>query len=321
MELIIEEISRGHKLLGRHKFIQNSVGIGRGYQNDVILDDPHVCPEHMSIDFDGENWVINAENSVNGSFIGNGKSPAHQHIIQSGDVISFGKSQIRVLFPNHPVASSVAFSPFESVINLTRNPLMLIASIAFFGCISAYYIYLDKVIEATFTQLLVPAIGMTLLFTLWPLLVAIISHITKHDARVVSQVGICFLFFNLMWLSDITEKIISFNLSSNWPLTALVMVLPIFLSFGLFWFNCSIGFHMSEKRKLVMASGLSILLFGSIFVISLSTKPEFNPLPNYNATIMTPTYLVSSGSSVDKFINDSQALFEQVKEDAQAETD
>lgn len=317
MELIIEEISRGHKLLGRHKFIKNTIAIGRGYQNDIILDDPHICADHLSIEFDGEHWVINDTDSVNGSFVDNGKKPAHQHVIKSGDIISVGKSQIRVLFPDHPVKPSVAFNPFENLINFARKPLVLVASILLLAAVSGYLVYLDKPTEITFTQLLAPTIGMTLLFTLWPLLVTIISHLTKHDARIISQIGICFLFFNLMWFSDIIEGVISFNLSSNWPLMAFSLVLPVALSFGLFWFNCAIGFHMSERRKLVVASGLTLLLFGGVFVINLSNKPEFSALPTYNSALMPPSFLLTSGSDVETFINDSQALFEKTREKAQ----
>ncbi|MEW6983524.1 FHA domain-containing protein [Colwelliaceae bacterium 6471] len=309
MEIIIEEISRGHKLIGRHKFLQQTINIGRGYNNDVIMTDPHICPKHLSIHFDGENWIINDLESINGSFLEKNKQPADQHIIRSGDVVSIGKSQIRFLLPEHPVAESITFSPFESLIDFARNPVSLMFSIGLFAFVAGYIFYLNKPLEVNFTQLLVPAIGMTLLFALWPCTIAFISHLSKSDARVMSQVGISFAFFNLMWISDVIEKIVDFNLSGNWPFAWLITLLPIGLAFCLFWLNFYIGFHMSQQRRLTVAASLTALLFGGSFLIQLSTQPEFSSRPNYNATLMTPAFSFAKSANVDEFIDDTERLF------------
>jgi hypothetical protein len=310
MEIIIEEISRTHKLIGRHKFLKQTVNIGRGYQNDIIVSDPHVCADHLHLNFDGENWIITDQNSVNGSFLDESKLNADQHVVKSGDIITLGKSQVRIVFPDHPVEKSVSFSPFESLVNFARNPLVLATSIALFAAITAWIFYLNNPLKVTFTQLLVPAISMTLLFAVWPGAIAIISLLTKHDTRVLSQLGVCFAFFNLMWVSDIIERFINFNTSSDFPLIWLLTVIPIGLAFCLFWFNCSIGFHMSERRRVVIASCLTVLLFGGSFLIQLSKKPEFNPRPQYDATLMTPAFMITSGSSIGEFVEDSSKLFE-----------
>jgi len=317
MELIIEEVSRGHKLLGRHKFSQQSVSIGRGYNNDIILDDPHICPDHLSIDFDGNNWVVTDENSINGSYLGDGKKSADQHVINSGDVISFGKSQIRVLFPNHPVAESVKFSPFESFVDIARKPASLISNVILFSIIAGFVFYLNKPIEITFGQLLAPIIQMVLLFSLWPCLVALISHLTKHEARVMSQLGISFIFFNLMWSYDLVENIVRFNLSSNWPTGLLTMIIPILLAFSMFWLNCYIGFHMSKRRKIIVASALTLLLFGGSMLVKLSSKPEFDPRPHYDATIMSPSFVLRKGVSPEQFIEDSAHLYKKTQKQSE----
>jgi len=316
MEIIIEEISRNHKLLGRHKYVKQSISIGRGYQNDIIVSDPHVCAEHLQLEFDGEHWIVSDQDSINGSYLDDSKINAHQHIINSGDIITLGKSQIRVVFPNHPVEESVSFSPFESLINIARNPLIMSASIILFAIITGWLFYLNSPLKVTFTQLLVPAISMTLLFAVWPGAIAVISHLTKHDSRVMSQIGICFVFFNLMWVSDVIERFVHFNTSASFLLIWLLALIPIALAFCLFWFNCSIGFHMSERRRIIVASCLTLLLFGGSFLIQLSKKPEFNPRPKYDATLMTPAFMIISGSSIDEFIEDSSKLFEKANKEA-----
>lgn len=318
-ELVIEEINRNHKLLHRHKFDKASINIGRDYHNDIIIADPHICPSHISIDFINEQWKITDNQSVNGTFVENPKEKkreANQHIVRDGDVITLGKSQLRLLFSDHAVEPTVAFSPFESFINFLRNPIALFISIACFTLVAGSIIYFNKPIEVNFSQLLVPAIGMALGFSLWPAGVALISHLTKHDARLMAQLGVSFALFNLMWFSDILKTIVTFNSSSNNILPIFVTLTSIILAFSLFWLNSYIGFHMSSKRRLVVSASLTVLLFGGSYLIQYSKKPEFDPRPHYNASIMMPSFLLTKSSKVDEFIKDSSKLFDKTKKEA-----
>ena len=310
MEIIIEEISRGQKLIGRHKFQKESVNIGRGYHSDIILSDPHVCAEHVSIDYDGENWRITDLDSINGCFLGEGKKPANGHIVHSGDVITIGQSRIRIVFPYHPVAESITFSPFENLINLTRQPSMLMINILIFTLLTGWMFFLNNPKEVNFTQLFVPSIGITLMFAIWPAAVALVSHLTKHEARVFSQIGICFVFYNLTWVTDFIAAFVNFNSSSQSSLTGLMVLLPIAISFCVFWLNCYIGFHMEKMKRIVVAVSLTTLLFGGTFLIQLSKKPDFSARPQFNSTLLTPNFMFAKSSSVDEFIEDTNALFQ-----------
>lgn len=318
MEIIIEEISHGHKLLSRNKFNQDTICIGRGYHNDIIVTDPHVCANHICIKYEDENWVVHNENSINGSYLESSNESADLHIIESGDIIKFGKSRIRILFPDHPIAESSAFSPFEGLIEWTRRPLVMAGNIFLFAFIAGCVTYLEKSVEVNFTQVLVPAVTMTLIFACWPSFFAIMSHLTRHDARVMNQFGISFAFFNLVWLCYAIEKMVAFNFSSHWPMASLITLLSVGVIFLLFWLNCYIGFHMKQRQRLIVTTGLTILLFGGTFLVELSRKPDFSARPEYNATIMTPDFMLAPSTTIKDFVSKSERLFtlaqEQVKE-------
>ena len=181
------------------------------------------------------------------------------------------------------------------------------------------FLIAPSILSADFTQLLVPAVGLTLMFTIWPALVALVSHLTKHDARVFTQIGLCFVFYNLSWLTDLIENIVKFNTSSHFPLTALLTLLPIGLAFCLFWVNCYVGFHMSKRRRLVAAASLTALLFGGSFLVQLSKKPDFSVKPQFNSTLMTPNFMFATSNTVDKFVADSSELFKKAQKEANKE--
>ncbi len=317
--IIIEEISRNYKLLHRHKLSQQQIHIGRDYHNDIILADPHICPSHLSIEQVNGQWKITDNQTINGSFIENIKEKKHSandHIIRDGDVITLGKSQLRILFTSHPVEPTVAFSPFESFINLMRHPLALLLSVALFSLIAGNVFYLNTATEVDFRQFLAPTIGMTLGFALWPAGVALVSHLSKQDARIMAQLGVSFVFFNFMWFSDLLESIASFNSASGSIIPIFVIIISIGLAFSLFWLNSYIGFHMTARRRIVAAASITLLLFGGSYLVQYSNKPEFNPRPQYNSTIMTPSFLLAPSGSADEFIEESSKLFDKTKKAA-----
>lgn len=76
---------------------------------------------------------------------------------------------------------------------------------------------------------------------------------------------------------------------------------------------------MSSKKRIVVSIGLSVLVLGGSYLVQYSKQPEFDPRPNYNATIMMPSFLLATSSSVDEFIEDSSKLFVKTTKKAQEE--
>lgn len=285
-ELIIEEITRNHKLLHRHKLTQDNISIGRGYQNDIILADPHVCPEHLSLTYTDSTWHIDDKNSINGTVLEKSQGKKHQadqQIIHDGDVLILGKSQLRLLFRDHKVANTIAFSTFEPLIDFIRHPVAVFISIALFMLIAGNISYLNQPTETNISQLFVGAFSMSLLFALWPAGVALMSHITKHDPRILAQLGISFSFFILMWLTDLAEEIIAFNSASNSILGYLITLAPIALTFSLLWLNSYIGFHVGARRRVVVAlSRHSAPVLGINFLINAAHAIYDNSVPLFH---------------------------------------
>ncbi len=319
-EIIIEEVTRSHKLLHRHRLNQNKVSIGRSYQNDIILTDPHICPHHLSLHFSQGTWYLSDHDTVNGTLLESAKGKHQNHLpqeISDGDVIILGKSQLRILFRDHQVSETIEFSPFESIIDIIRHPIAVFISIALFLLITGNISYLNQLTETNVSQLVVSAFSLSLLFALWPAGVALVSHLTKHDPRILAQFGISFTFFILMWLSDKLEKVIAFNSASNSILGLAFSLLPIALAFCLFWLNSYIGFHVSARRRVIVAMSITALLFGGSYLLQYSKQPEFNPHPQYNATIMAPDFLIAPSNNVETFVQQSNRLFEQATKAAQ----
>lgn len=309
MEIIIEEISRTKKLIGRHKFLQQELTLGRGYQNDVILSDPHVCPDHLSLTFEDGDWYITDLDTVNGSFLNHQCKLAERHKVTSGDVISIGKSQVRLILPEHEIAPTLRFSPFDDILKVCAQPAIVLFNVLLFAAVVGVMVYFNTPTTFMISQALVPALGLTLGICLWPLLFALLAHLTKHEARIFTQIGVTFVIINLFWLLDISEVFLDFNVSSQINLNWLFVPLNFALIYLLFWCNLYVAFNQPRKRRLIIATSLSGLLIVGSYLLQMSKEPEFDYSPHYSTTLLSPAFRIMPSNDVDRFLEKSEKLF------------
>jgi hypothetical protein len=64
------------------------ISIGRGLDNDLVIDDPRVSRHHAQITFRHSHYLLRDQRSTNGTFV-NGQ-PVETVVLASGDRISFG---------------------------------------------------------------------------------------------------------------------------------------------------------------------------------------------------------------------------------------
>ena len=80
------------------------IAIGRGADNDVVINDPEVSRHHLSLTWDGRRYIIQDLGTANGTFVNGARLTATQ-AVQSGDVIGMGAT---VALAFQTVAPSVA---------------------------------------------------------------------------------------------------------------------------------------------------------------------------------------------------------------------
>lgn len=66
--------------------------LGRGVDNDIVVNDPGASRHHAELAFDGDVWMVLDRNSTNGTFL-NGE-PVTKHILIDHDVIEVGTTRL-----------------------------------------------------------------------------------------------------------------------------------------------------------------------------------------------------------------------------------
>jgi hypothetical protein len=102
----VEILSRHGEVLARHRCSGPEVRIGRGYSNDVIIDDPHVAAVHLRIARD-ERGVLVAESLAGADrlFVGSEHIAVERVFLDGDRPIRIGQTHLRIRDASFAVAA------------------------------------------------------------------------------------------------------------------------------------------------------------------------------------------------------------------------
>jgi len=108
----VEVLSRQGDVAVRERIEREEARIGRAFDNDVVIDDPHVAPHHLRV-YRGEDGELVAEDlgTVNGLYAEHAAERVPRISLATEPVIRIGRTTLRVHDGAHAVAPEKALTP------------------------------------------------------------------------------------------------------------------------------------------------------------------------------------------------------------------
>jgi hypothetical protein len=102
----VETLARNGDVLLRHQLDALPIRLGRGYDNDVIVEDDYAAPRHAVIEADDEGRLVMRDLGTKNGIVQRGR---RQHsIVLTGDtVVRMGHTSLRVRAADFPVAAEL----------------------------------------------------------------------------------------------------------------------------------------------------------------------------------------------------------------------
>ncbi len=125
MDRIIVELLPQHGQVAESRLIfdKKRITLGRSYSNDVILDDLYVSPEHLLIAQHEGKILIKDLASENATQVnGKPKFKGGTVKVNSGDIISIGRTRLKLLLADHPVEPAKPLDYFMSFRDFIDRP-------------------------------------------------------------------------------------------------------------------------------------------------------------------------------------------------------
>ncbi|HXZ48536.1 MAG TPA: FHA domain-containing protein [Usitatibacter sp.] len=181
----IEVLSRHGEVAARERIEGPEARVGRAFDNDVVVDDPHVAPHHLRI-FRAEDGELVAEDlgTLNGLYPEHGAHRVQRLPLAKEPGIRIGRTTLRVHDAAHAVAAERLLTP-------PRAHAAWAAALG--GALLAALLalqWLNLTAEPSANLILLPLLGFTTVVVLWSGLWALLSRVFFGQARFALQLRI-----------------------------------------------------------------------------------------------------------------------------------
>lgn len=316
MELAVEVFEQGQHRSFVVRSSKETLTIGRGWNNDVIVRDPLVDAEHLEIYTDESGFIrIRDLQTENGTRLRGRVLPVDAELPFS-QAIRIGHSNIVIHQGNEVVAKAEPTPQFEPVIERMQQPAFAVGAfavallIAFLSGQFAPDISIesdDRIGRAMF-------FGLGLIF--WSALWGVIARLLRHEMAFWGHLTLASALSSFILLADVAIEWMSFNwLSLSLNAYGYSVLFAVALLGWMF-----IGLDMSTRlkpfRRASISLGITAMVVLVMFVFPVGGRVEPNPAtpPMVNLT-QPPSRLLVSDVSVEDFLARSSSIFERLDDE------
>ncbi|MFV8781349.1 FHA domain-containing protein [Microbulbifer sp. SA54] len=318
MALIIEEISRAHRVHTRHRMEEDRATLGRSFNNAVIVEDPHVDPVHAEVIRDEDGcYVLRDLQSLNGvQLLRNCRDksvkPAvvTEHLIQSGDEIQIGKSRLRFTDTDNSVAPAIPLHSAETVFDRLATPMVAVGLCLLVAGLSLWLGYLGTANKVPWTKgievITNTIIGLLIYAAAW----SFIGRVVRHESHFLAHLSIAgaavLLFTGWQWFSTLLDY--NFSISQAMPLVntvALGILLPVVL-----WCAAYLALNLTPRWRLAAAILVPWCFLGLAAAMQIGEMDEFSESPQVSKELKYKDLLWRKPVPLQDFLAQAPDLFD-----------
>jgi len=297
----IETLARNGDVLQRRRVDALPIRLGRGYDNDFIIDDDYVAASHARIEMDGAGRLVLRDlGSRNGL---NHRGRRLQELVLQGDtVVRIGHTSLRVRAASFPVAPELEDRTFHR----WEGALPGAAGVLLTGCFALFARWLSDTQYFEFVryfEALAWGVGAALL---WSGAWAFGNRLFGRHARLgrhlfVFGCGLAALAATALLASTIAYAF-SLEAFTHYASHAATLLVA-----GMIYFHLCTVKPQNRRRYRWIAAGMAVLGSGLILIFNLQRSGRLAD-ELYMAVLLPPEIRVSRDHGIDEFMREVEGM-------------
>jgi hypothetical protein len=301
----IEILGRHNDVLARHAVYRWPARVGRGYDAEVILDDPFVAPRHASIEpaADGR-FRISDLQSVNGFSL----PPSAQRVAEAevgpDDVVRLGRTQIRI----RPASYAVPPEQRLRATALYRRPsAFTVAASVFLGLI-LWGVWVATIRrDDEWATILFPTLATCIAVTAWISVWSLVSRIVGGRANFSAHGFVACATLAAIAVAETLFEYLSFGFNARWldhAGTAAVAALGAFMLYR----HLRLNSRAPRATLGLIAATIVLTGYGIAAGLERAAEPGREGLQRYDNTLKSPRFLWVTGATPAAFLAEREKL-------------
>lgn len=307
---VCDEHGRARERLRAERF---PVRIGRAYDNDLIVDDPYVCPHHCEVTLDeaGE-VVVNDLGSVNGTCLQGDRARAEQVRPGATRKVRLGHSVLCFKDPSQLVAATRR-DPVAAGGWPPRSLPLSLAVLLLGGVVMAVMGFLGSYSEFKYERYFISEqIPALVAVAAWASIWAIVSRITMQRFAFLRHATILVSILLLVMLSDYVLEFLKFGFATARPFELVSTLISVVAIALLLYWHLRLCTEQSRTRLLTISAAIAVVSIGLFEVDAYLDGKEFNGYPAYSRSLKPPVFQLVESRPVERFLATAGALREQI---------
>ncbi len=304
----IEILDRAGQVKYREKIGPEGLTLGRGYENDLIIDDPYMCPKHLQLTWNEDCLMAFDLDSVNGMRHDKEKQRKKQICLNTVDNLHIGRTTLRFRPLDYPIGPTKADDAHSNITRLITHfafpPVAFL--FAYLAIILSTHLGSNKEFDGQI-------FGGTLMVFL-PLLVAW-STIWAFTGKIISQkakflvhcgiacTGILFTI-GVPTLLDYASFAAGFDSIGNIP----IFIIDSMLIAGWIFLHLSFVSQSPPKKHVKTAIGFALLILSFTAISENLMQDKFSYNPRYEVNLKPPFLQLTEGKSPPIFFQSIQGI-------------
>ena len=341
----IETLDASGAVVSRQRVQSGVATIGRGYENDVVIDDAYVAPAHLRIAYEIDAAAVDAESahtpalwiadlgSQNGIVDIANESSVKRMSVGDEALIRIGHTRLRIRRANFEVAPALplptslpagmpvhATSPMPRAIPIpaptTAFGKSALGMMALFIAVILFSTWLSQTSEFKLAAYLPGAVIFPLLVLGWAGIWTLLTRLVTTRGQFFRHAAIAFAFMLTLFALDLLGDFVSYAFA--W--VALQKWLPLF-AWAMFGALCFAHIRaIAPNHDRLVGAILGALVVVAIGVhVSLRAEAERLQSQRISAKLMPPFLLLKSPVEPDDFFKNAIALKPKLEEERKKE--
>ncbi|RJG27231.1 FHA domain-containing protein [Massilia cavernae] len=293
----IETLARNGDVLHRHQVNGLPIRLGRGYDNDFIVDDAHMAPRHAVIEPDSEGRLELRDLGTKNGIVHRGKR--HASIMLTGDtVVRMGHTTLRLRGADFPVPSEV----IDRTMHAWEGFVPGLAGMLLIGLAALFTVWINDTQSfqpSRYLQALAYAVAGGLV---WGGMWAFANRLFGRHARLGRHLFVLGCGLAAITLYKVVSSIIAYAYSMEW-LSLYGSHVFIAVLAGTIYFHLRTVKPYQRRHFMISCAVLAVLGSGLVLIANFQRSGKVAD-QLYMPLVLPPDVRVSRDHGVDEFMDD-----------------
>jgi hypothetical protein len=283
------------------------LALGRAYTNQVILDDPFVCPEHLTIGYD-ENGRLRARDlgTVNGLREIAGGKPVPSLLLASGTEFQIGHTHFRYCESAHVVAPAEVDR--AGIMRWFTSPVVSLASGLAVLIVLLLNSFFGSYERLNVARSLSEALTTVSVVLVWAGAWALVSRIVLNRFHYGQHFALACAAIIVSLMVNTAAEWIEFIFPTSQALWVTAIVGSGLILAALVCGHLGLASSMRPRSRLWAGLGLSVAVIGLGVMADYANRSSFSTAMEYSGILKPIEPALLPATSIDRFIESTQKL-------------